>query len=145
MSDEVVDELVSIVTNNLLYFCFAAQTGKWENENWKVKGPANTVDTALRDRRDGVEIGLSDYKAVSIQEYQYSTFQLPIRFWFCFGFFFYINMHRKLSVYCVLVAEILFRAYLEVSREKGSARMNEGYNREKLLATPWGESILRIT
>lgn len=33
MSDEVVDELVSIVTNNLLYFCFAAQTGKWENEN----------------------------------------------------------------------------------------------------------------
>lgn len=23
MSDEVVDELVSIVTNNLLYFCFA--------------------------------------------------------------------------------------------------------------------------
>lgn len=33
MSDEVVDELVSIVTNNLLYFCFAVQTGKWENEN----------------------------------------------------------------------------------------------------------------
>lgn len=138
MSDEVVDELVSIVTNNLLYFCFAVQTGKWENENWKVKGPANTVDTALRDRRVVVGIGLSDYKAVSIQEHQYSALQLPIRFWLCLSFFFYIDMHRKLGVYYALVAAILFRAYLEVSREKGSVRMNEGYNREKLLATSWG-------